>query len=81
MRDWVIDLVRREAACCPFLSYDVDLVNEHIVWRTSGGLGASNAALLDEFFDQPDPTGSSTLIARELSDRGGIPVIVPADER
>ena len=25
VRDWVLDLVRREAACCPFLSYEVDL--------------------------------------------------------
>ena len=24
VREWVLDLVRREAACCPFLSYEVD---------------------------------------------------------
>ena len=75
-RDWVLDLVRREAACCPFLSYEVDIEDDHIVWTVSGGVGASDMALLDEFFTNADPTGSSTLIAQEL-DRGGIPVIVP----
>ena len=77
VRDWVLDLVRREAACCPFLSYEVDLEEDHIVWTVSGGVGASDVALLDEFFANADPTGSSILIAQELEDRGGIPVIVP----
>ena len=40
VREWVLDLVRREAACCPFLSYEVDLEagrRPEIVWTTSGG--------------------------------------------
>ena len=77
VRDWVLDLVRREAACCPFLSYEVDLDDDHIVWRTSGGLGASDMAVLDEFFANADPAKSSTVIAHQLEARGGIPVIVP----
>jgi hypothetical protein len=51
VQDWVLDLVRREAACCPFLCYEVDHVaergGEHIVWTTTG-LGASDLAVLDD---------------------------------
>ena len=81
MRDWVLDLVRREAACCPFLSYEVDLEDdEQIVWTTSGGLGASDMAVLDEFLAGPAPArGDSSTHRQQLEERGGIPVIVPAD--
>ena len=48
IRDWVLDLVRREAAYCPFLSYELGLDGDHIVWTTSGGLGASEMAVVDE---------------------------------
>lgn len=47
VRDWVLDLVRREAACCPFLSYEVDLDGEQIVWLTRG-VGVSDWAILVE---------------------------------
>lgn len=80
VRDWLLDLVRREAACCPFLSYDVDVIDQQIVWTVTGGVGASDMAVLDEFFADADPTRSSVLIARELVDRGGIPVIVGPNE-
>ena len=36
-------------------------------------------AVLDEFLASADPTDSSSLIAHQLEDRGGIPVIVPPD--
>lgn len=76
--DWVLDLVRREAACCPFLSYEVDREGELIVWTTSGGLGASDMATLDEFLAGHEPIAdSSSTIAHRLEDRGGIPVRVP----
>ena len=81
VRDWVLDLVRREAACCPFLSYEVDLDGDHLVWQVSGGVGTSALAALDEFLAGADPVGSSALLARELEDRGGIPVLVPASDR
>src|SRR5262245_54076083 len=48
VRDWLLDLVRREAACCPFLSYEVRLEGQHLVWRVSGRLGASDLAVLDD---------------------------------
>jgi hypothetical protein len=78
VRDWVLDLVRREAACCPFLSYEVDEQDQQILWTTSG-LGATEMAVLDEFLARPDLTAdSSSTIAQRLEDRGGIPVRVPA---
>ena len=45
VREWVQDLVRREADCCPFLSYEVDLEGEEIVWTTIR-LGVSELAAL-----------------------------------
>ncbi len=77
VREWVLDLVRREAACCPFLSYEVDLEGDQVVWTTSGGLGASDMALLDEFLTGPTQTDSKAL-AEQLQARGGIPFIVPS---
>ena len=74
----VLDLVRREAACCPFLSYEVDQEGEEIVWTTTG-MGAADIAALDDVLAGADPaTRSSEDLARRLTDRGGIPVIVPA---
>ena len=77
IRDWALDLVRREAACCPFLSYDVGVDGDDLVWTTSGGLGTSDLAVMDEIFASADPANSSRLLAHQLEDRGGIPVIVP----
>jgi hypothetical protein len=84
VREWVLDLVRREAACCPFLSYEVDLEGfadrQEIIWTTSGGVGASEMAALDEFLAGPaQPVGDSASIARRLEEGGGVPVIMPAD--
>lgn len=79
VREWVLDLVRREAACCPFLSYEVSEEPGVIVWVTSG-LGPSDLAVLDELFADPEPArGSSAAIAERLGTRGGVPVIVPAE--
>ena len=47
--DWVRDLVTREAACCPFLSYEVETDGDQIVWTTTG-LGTSDLAVFDELF-------------------------------
>lgn len=76
VRDWVLDLVRREAACCPFLSYDVDADGEQIVWRTTG-IGAADLAILDEFLATADSHDSSADIAEALTERTGVPYRVP----
>ena len=76
VRDWVCDLAKREAACCPFLSYEIVEEDEEIVWTTAG-LGASDIAILDEFLDDPQSvTASSDAIADRLGAHG-LPVIVP----
>ena len=76
VRDWVCGLAKREAACCPFLSYEIVEEDEEIVWTTAG-LGASDIAILDEFLDDPQSvTAGSEAIAERLGAQG-IPVIVP----
>jgi len=80
VREWLLDLVRREAACCPFLSYDLVETQDgdQIVWTTSGGVGASEMALLDELLTGPaHPEDDSATLARRLKERGGVPVIIP----
>jgi hypothetical protein len=77
VREWVLDLVRREAACCPFLSYTVDQVDGELVWTVSGGVGAAEMSMLDEFLAEPaSAANTSDDIAQRLADRGGVPVIV-----
>jgi hypothetical protein len=77
VREWVCDLAEREAACCSFLAYEIDEEGDEIVWRTSGGLGDSEMAVLDRFLDVPGSVaGDSDAIARELENHG-LPVIEP----
>ena len=77
VREWVCDLAKREAACCSFLAYEIDQEGEEIVWTTSGGLGAPEMAILDEFLDGPGSVpGGSDAIAHRLEDQG-LHVIVP----
>jgi hypothetical protein len=84
VREWLLDLVRREAACCPFLSYEIhpegSADSQEIVWTTGGGVGASEMAVLDGFRAGPaQPLGDSASIARRLEEGCGVPVIVPAE--
>lgn len=76
VREWVLDLISREAACCPFLSYDVDLAGDELVWRTEG-IGAADWAVLDSALESLDPRDSSTDLARDLTERTGVPHLVP----
>jgi len=80
VRDWVLDLVHREAICCPFLSYEVDLDGEQIVWRTDG-IGAADWAVLDDVLLGATPTGSSSAVAHDLTERTGVPHLVPGDNQ
>jgi hypothetical protein len=45
--EWLRDLATREAGCCGFLSYEVVAEDDAIGWTISGGLGASEIALVD----------------------------------
>jgi hypothetical protein len=57
IRDWIADLVRREATCCPFLSYEVDIRGDHVVWTTSSEAGPDPQAMLDAFYAGPEQFG------------------------
>lgn len=54
----VEDLVRREAACCPFADYRVDVSGDDVVWTTtnprSGDDRADVDAILDALYELPD---------------------------
>lgn len=53
VQEWLADLVRREAACCAFLSYrvEVDAGANQIVWTiTNEADDAVARAILDDFF-------------------------------
>jgi hypothetical protein len=78
VREWVCDLAKREAACCPFLTYEIDEQGEEIVWTTTSGLGAAEMAILDEFLggDQSAAASSSDAIAQRLEQQG-LQVIAP----
>ena len=52
--EWVTDLVRREAACCPFFTYDISEEEDCIVWRTSTDAGPAAQAMFDEFHALPE---------------------------
>jgi hypothetical protein len=52
--EWITDLVRREADCCPFFSYRVTLEGDCIIWRTSTEAGAEAQVMLDEFHNLPE---------------------------
>ncbi len=75
---WVADLVRREAACCPFFSYQVTFTADHVRWRTSSQAGPAAQAMLDELFALPDrfADGMNGLLDR-LRTRG-FPVASPS---
>jgi hypothetical protein len=43
------DLARREAACCPFLEYRVEALDDEVIWTT--GLTGSERTGIDAFLD------------------------------
>lgn len=48
--EWVADLARREAACCPFFSHRVTFENGQVSWRLSSDAGPEARAILDELY-------------------------------
>lgn len=52
--DWVADLARREAACCPFMSHRVSFDAAHVTWRWSSDAGSAVDACLDELYALPE---------------------------
>lgn len=73
--DHLCDLVRREAACCPFLGYAVDPGPDVITLRVTAA-GEMTRAILDELHDLPEhhPGGLEALLSG-LSAAGTDPLI------
>ncbi|HEX5622721.1 MAG TPA: hypothetical protein VFX51_30115 [Solirubrobacteraceae bacterium] len=61
-REDVEDLVRREAACCSFVDYRVDLSGGDVVWTTTnprrGDDRADADVILDALYELPDHAGA-----------------------
>ena len=55
--EWVTDLARREAACCPFVSYDVTADGDTIRWETIGSADPAVRAILDQYIAIADNAG------------------------
>lgn len=70
LADWVCDLAAREAACCPFFSFDIVLDDATIVWTVSGADRPEVHAILDEYYDAPDWAGQGPdVIAGRMEER------------
>lgn len=60
VQEWLADLVRREAACCPFLSYRVEAEADQIVWTiTTGHKDEAARSILEDFVAVADGVGVS----------------------
>lgn len=79
--DWVADLVRREAACCPFFSYELTIEQDRLAWRTSSEAGAAARAILDELYALPEHCGEGIDAYFERLERRGVSVVSPAPQR
>jgi hypothetical protein len=75
--EWVADLAKREAACCPFFSYRVSLSTDGILWRTSSQAGPAAQSILDEFYAGPERFADGFKGLLERLDRQGFPVASP----
>src|SRR5680860_40471 len=76
VREWVLDLIGRETECCPFLSIEVHSEGRHLVWRIEG-LGAADLATVGDVLRTADRFDASEGLARDLTERSRVPVIVP----
>ena len=67
VRDWVLDWCDARLPAARSSPTRSTSTTTHVVWTVSGGVGASDMAVLDEFFASADPANSSSLIARRDS--------------
>jgi len=54
VEEWIVDLVAREAVCCPFFSYGIEHRDGQIVWSTSTEAGPAAQAMLDALYAGPE---------------------------
>jgi hypothetical protein len=72
--DWVVDLARREAACCPFFTHDVTASEDRVVWRISSQAGPAAQSILDECHDLPERCGDGLQGFFARLGKRGVPV-------
>lgn len=60
VRDWILDLVTRESACCRFLTYRITGNDDRIDWATSGEDSESGRAILNQIHNAPEMLKSQT---------------------
>jgi hypothetical protein len=84
-REAVEGLVRREAACCPFVDYRVDVIGDDLIWTTStlrtGDDRAEVDTILDALYELPDHVGSGLEGFFERLAARGVEVIQAAPDR
>jgi hypothetical protein len=57
-QDWVEDLARREAACCPFADYRVEADGDAVTWTITNPDERSEIdVMLDAYYALPDDPG------------------------
>lgn len=76
--EWVTDLAKREAACCPFMSHHVTADSTHVIWRASSQAGPAAQAILDQFHDLPERFGDGLKGFLERFAARGFAVASPA---
>ncbi|MEY2935432.1 MAG: hypothetical protein RL033_6181 [Pseudomonadota bacterium] len=79
--EWIADLVRREAACCPFFSYQLRIEGDHLLWRTGTDAGAAAQSVLDEFHQLPDHSSGGLEGYFERLNGRGVAIISPSPGR
>jgi hypothetical protein len=81
-REAVEDLVRREAACCPFVDYRVDERGDDIVWTTTNPRGDGDVdTILDALYELPDHVGAGLDGYFERLAARGVEVVQAAPDR
>ncbi len=78
-REQVEDLVRREAACCPFFDFHVETAGDVVNWTTTNPVAGQDRAavdvILDAIHDLPDHSSSDVAgLFDRLAERG-VPVL------
>jgi hypothetical protein len=51
MREQLLDLVRREHACCPFLDLRISSAGDELIWTTTNVLEGDDRAEIERFLD------------------------------
>jgi hypothetical protein len=75
--EWIADLARREAACCPFLSYRITFTAGRVIWQTSSQAGPAAQTILDELAALPAQVADGFSGLLERLGRKGIPISSP----